>query len=126
MVYINYETALRLVNDEIENEGSDYVYNNGDENLSCVNVVLDEDGEIIGCCLIGRALMAAGVDPEYLMSRKTDSIHSIVSNGGVRITEKAFRLFSTAQVLQDQGTPWGMAVQRGIETASDYSDVEVN
>lgn len=119
-VLIDYDDAVRLVNDEIVKEGSDYVYKQ--VNFTCANVVKYSDGTIEGSCLVGRALIAAGIAPERFL--ETDTIDSevfqVVDNlPELGMTTKAERFLATVQAKQDNGSTWGQAVEAALSVAND-------
>jgi hypothetical protein len=119
-VYIEYDRALSLVNDEIAKEGPQYTYTR-DRNGACWNVEYDEStGEWVGSCLVGRALIAAGVDPErlgYESVRDADvrQVESVL--GELKMTEKAMDFLAHVQGSQDIGRMWGEAVTNAVELA---------
>lgn len=119
-VYIDYQTALSLVNDEVAKEGPDFVYEKI-SNAYCANTVELPSGEIVGSCLVGRALIAAGVDPVVLHQvAATLGILGVASKLGdnFKITGKAINFLQYAQAEQDKGRPWGEAVMGAFNYVS--------
>lgn len=116
-VSLNYDEAKRLVEAEIAKEGADYVYRtpNADGKGSCVNVVENKWGELVGSCLVGRALVAAGVDPHKMAGEhEDDDVDNLRARGVVKLTQKAQFFLSYAQARQDLGATWGVALDRAI------------
>lgn len=124
IVSLNYDEAKRLVEAEIAKEGSDYVYMRGGSK-PCLNVDYDAGGDLVGSCLVGRALVAAGVEVEILATdayKDADIIH-LNESGVVKLTHKARRFLGTAQGLQDQGRPWGYALENAIQRVTTDSEI---
>jgi hypothetical protein len=126
-VYIEYDRALSLVNDEIAKEGPWYTYLRDGGN-ACYNVEYDDyTDEWVGSCLVGRALIAAGVDPErlgYEGVRDAD-VRTVADRlREVKFTSKAMSFLAHVQASQDIGRTWGEAVTVAVELAAyvNYDD----
>lgn len=135
-ITIDEQQALDLMRRAVAEKGTDYVYVRPDRSKDCVYVDTTVDPAVATpppSCLVGHALVYAGVDPvllweadqgigeyvddEYGEVEKTDDT-SIKSSGfnqylsqhGVALTYEARRVFGAAQREQDRGIPWGQAV----------------
>lgn len=96
-----------------ENPEHVYVFPSG---TACYNVWEDEDGELVGSCIVGKALVALGIDPELFIERdvQATSVHN---------TLRAFEAdidwvygpdaewLQNVQAFQDQQLPWGKAIE---------------
>ena len=119
-ILIDYARALELVNDEIAKEGPDYVYPKVDG--FCVNTVVQEDGTIVGSCLVGRALIGAGVEASDLDRFASDSsVESTIEAMAdyFQLTTQAAYFLSCVQQSQDTGSPWGEAVENAVRIVHD-------
>jgi hypothetical protein len=70
------------------------------------------------CCLVGHALVAAGASIEDLDRLQDRSIDAVLRVGRLWLEWDAAVVFNVAQLLQDEGTTWGAALQ----AASDVFD----
>jgi hypothetical protein len=123
VIEIDYAKAVELVEAEIAEKGEDYVY----ERNFCVNVHQDsETGEWCGSCLIGRALIRAGIPPETFSEKFCvgSGIHNVVDTmlPILRVTAKAVSFFDFVQRHQDAGTSWGKALEYGKMHVQAYND----
>jgi hypothetical protein len=128
MINLNYDEAKRLVELEIAKEGSDYVYLHTEEMaggrvLSCLNVEMDEGGHIYGSCLVGRALIEAGVDKQALHENADADIVTLNELGIVGLTRKARHFLNHLQFEQDGGMPWGYALEIAVRRSNTDSEV---
>lgn len=122
-VFINYDRARDLVHAEIMKEGADYVYSAKGALTACVNVTLDESGDIVGSCLVGRALLSAGLDPHDLLDHADSDIHGLFAVvDTLFLTSKAVAFLSRVQSSQDQGVKWGDAFKVGVGEAEEYNE----
>lgn len=116
MLSIDFNQALRLVNDEIAKVGPKHVYDEETPVGGCVNVKAKYDetaGKVVytGSCIVGRALIAAGYDARDLYILAVDSdVQRLEESLDVEFTDKARSFLSRVQYRQDGGTPWGEAV----------------
>lgn len=128
-VLIDYSDALRLVNDEIVKEGPTYVHGLLAAAVAgtgtCANVQYDSEGNLIGSCLVGRALIAAGVDPQRFIDTECvdgdvyDALHSLPELG---MTRKAMSFLQAVQSRQDNGSEWGEAVDYAVQSVHGHFD----
>lgn len=126
-ILIDYNEALRLVNDEIAKKGPGFIYGSPNP-ASCVNTEV-VNGEIVGSCLVGRALIAAGVDAEIL--HKEAEIYDVgmthVKLGDhFALTEKSLDFLQDVQSYQDNAQEWGVAVANATLNATEngYDDTK--
>lgn len=122
VVLLDYDDALSLVNDEVAKEGPDYVY----PYQFCTNIrlVTPTVDEWRGSCLVGRALLAAGVTVDDFLASATEaeSIDVVQRSGLVKLTRKASLFLSHVQQTQDMGGGWGEAVYQAV-AAANYEDI---
>lgn len=120
---MDYEAALRLVNDEIAKEGENYVY----QRSFCTNVELGKDGLWVGSCIVGRVFVAAGIPASAIAISGTGSASIFLLatefNDRISLTEKAYKFLRTIQDSQDARCAWGTARN---EAASFVSSMDEN
>lgn len=128
MIDVNYETALRLIDEAIATkpEGEGFIYSNQDGDqagsgaIDCQNWHYTEDDEIVPGCIVGTVLGIAGV-PLQLMER-ADGIDEVadglLATNTLRLTPKAHALLEWAQYRQDNGSTWGKAKRDAIQHAT--------
>lgn len=112
---IDRDTALRLLEKQIEEAGPDYVYTAPEESQTCQYVVDDQPS-----CLIGRALYDYGVPLETLAGwdAPTQVIRKVFDELAPDfLTEDAATVLAAAQETQDTGGTWGLALQDAHDIA---------
>jgi hypothetical protein len=115
VVEINYARAVELIEAEIAKESPDFVYGK----LSCSNVEY-KDGELVGSCLISRAILTAtDLAPETIV-KNSNTFSGIWSLARAyldyfKMTAKALSLMESVQSQQDSRYPWGAALEHGIQ-----------
>lgn len=144
-IVIDGQQAIDLMRRAVAEKGVDFTYVQPDPSKACVYVDTRVDPAVATpppSCLVGHALVYAGVDPvllwaadqgigeyedeEYGETCKTDDT-SIGSSGfneylnqhGVTLTFEARRIFDQAQHIQDNGSPWGYALECALEQAAE-------
>lgn len=123
MIELTYEMALNFAAQAVEEKGEDYVYS--DEK----GIRADAPGSIAGCsnwhhvdpddhdkgkvpgCIVGNILHRAGLD--IFKYGKGSDISGIAFQAGdeIMIHPKAYEFLRIAQLRQDSGAPWGVAVK---------------
>ena len=138
MIEINYDTALSALNDAVAKFGHDFSYEKGvfevddtwEETATkslCAYLHPDEKGDLtVPGCIVGHAMLTLGVSKEFLAEHNTgptasDLSHHLEARGIAKVTGKARTLLGWVQGLQDDGTPWGVAVVDGIEHANAFN-----
>ena len=128
---IDLDSAKAMLDSAVALKGADYVYTRPEGQMFCSYVHVDENGNRSMGCLIGTALILAGVlslddfapdqcagDTGFpLNGTDANALVSQLRRYGHTVSEDAEYLFSAAQGAQDCGTPWGTAV------ANAYTDV---
>lgn len=125
---IDYDEAVRLVESVMNKEGfgPDYVYQNPDpeQPTRCFNVW---NGE--GSCIIGRALIEMGVEPEWFKQTGmrpaqpfSDVSRDLEIEKSIRFTSKAYHFLREIQSCQDTKVPWGQAIRSAKRDVEDLSD----
>lgn len=115
MQKIDYETALRALNEAVRKNGPDYVDQHAKAGLTCRNVVVGEDG-YEPSCIVGTALVWLGVpvrwfkDADCVQVGASTATYELQKAGLMSFTEEAVSLMLQAQGQQDGGTNWGDAV----------------
>jgi len=120
---LNYNDARALLDRAVEEKGADYVYPEGErenwggrENLC--SYYTKRGGEVVPSCIIGHVVDYLGLRKKFLAKREQyegGPGTSILRTLGVPLTAKAEALLDEVQTQQDEGRPWGDAV--------DYADV---
>lgn len=118
MQTIEYDDALRALNQAVADKGYGYVYPRDDRpGGSCFNVWEGNPD-----CIVGHALVWLGVPVEWFTEaregshwgRENDSAYDVCTNLAVsdmfNVTDEARDLLAHVQRLQDEGVPWGEAV----------------
>lgn len=128
MIKIDYDTALKALNDAVKEKGSDFVYKSDPLRLhfssKCTYVHFkdaeqyDSGEPTVPGCIVGNAMLRLGVPLTLLQENNgaasNDLILRMEAANTVRVTDKATYLLDYVQRLQDSGTSWGEAVGRGI------------
>ncbi len=123
MLTITYQDALAALRAAVAEKGEDYVYEKvgADDGInSCVYKTENNEPS----CIVGNALVRLGVPIRSLPSPRGlqtnakallgyTAYYSRPALRGVRATVFAANLFDSVQVLQDEGMPWGEAVEQG-------------
>lgn len=118
-IVIDGKRAVQLLEKAVASRGADYIYKpiNDSGFGGCVYVTEDEKGNLTPSCLIGFALAEAGVSLAALEVHNTSVVNTITrylaDSYDVEITDEAINIFRTAQALQDDGEPWGKALEVG-------------
>lgn len=121
VVTITAADAISAMQKCVEERGFNYVYRKIDDGKPCLNwhEETDEPG-----CIVGMALYKLGVPAEILRANDVgpagqwqDMLREVnLKDYGCefnhfRITRNATTLFTIAQVAQDNGAPWGAALE---------------
>jgi len=112
---IDRDTALRLLEKQVEEAGPDYVYTEPEDTQTCQYLVDDQPS-----CLIGRALADYGVPLGTLAGWDTPTrvIRKVFDELAPDfLTEDAVVIFSAAQSIQYTGDTWGLALQDAHDAA---------
>jgi hypothetical protein len=116
-MYLTYETALDALEKAVADRGEEYVYprQGTDTNSSCLYWHKNEQAP---GCLVGLALHQLGVSAEVLESFGPAGIRMLAPSlphlSGVEMSPAALELMSKVQCYQDQGMPWGSALDRAV------------
>lgn len=120
--------ALALLVKQRDKRGADFVYRpetvkiNDDGTVwrdadqdGCEYVEKDDEGNLVPSCIVGGALVDAGMDPYTLYTVRAPG-------GGIptamqlrntfNIPDEALKVFQVAQEDSDEGRKWGVAVAR--------------
>lgn len=125
--FIDTPRALELLRKAVADKGEEYVYPHA--NSGCVNVEYDDDiEEYYPSCIVGHALYHAGIDPAVIAEAGADeaSVEELSYYGIAEFSEDAENVMSMAQLLQDRGFLWGVALkaaERIAETGEDFLEV---
>lgn len=138
-ITIDEQQALDLMQRAVNVKGADYVYetfgDSADHACVYVDTTVRRDEAPAPSCLVGHALVYAGVDPVLLWEADTEQAtfedeeygdtHTVGDTGinssefrtylkqhGVNLTERAVTVFAVAQTNQDMGISWGEALSK--------------
>lgn len=100
------EAALAALDAAARTVGLDHIYS-GTRAASCLYV----DGDGGPSCLVGHALLAAGVAAEDLAAHNHDEIGLLLDKLGYEAAPMAYAVLKAAQHEQDHGKPWGFALR---------------
>lgn len=119
---IDRDTALRLLEKQVEEAGPDYVYMAPESQYQTCQYVADAQPS----CLIARALADYGVPLETLASwddpvRVIDVVFRELTPGF--LTEESAAIFAEAQWAQDISDTWGQALNAARVLAETLSRV---
>lgn len=112
MHVVEYEEALRGLNEAVKTKGYDYIYPRR-ERLYCYNVWQGQPD-----CIVGWVMVWLGVPVEWFEEehRDTDDVgdtcKALHLEGRFEFTEEARDLLGKVQISQDNGMAWGEAVTR--------------
>lgn len=125
MITIDLEKALELLEAEVNAAGADFVYTAPGELNLCVYTEVDpETGQVKPSCLLGRALVRAGVDVLALHEySESGGIGSLLNCNGedldVEVEPAAIAAWEEAQEKQDTKHTYGeaLAAARAVAAA---------
>lgn len=111
-------TLLSNAAAEKTNDNPDYVYERPKNGNGCANLVEDDEGNLVGSCLVGRVYLNLGLKPDsgWMYGSASYVAEDTLKPLGVTFTRQAMFALVTAQNLQDGGMPWRHAVA-AAETA---------
>lgn len=121
MLYLNFETAVRLIEEAIELKGADYVYEPVSIEPGVSTCMYMQDGE--PGCIVGHALHSQGIDlslHEGILAGAT--LRALQSGGLLTVTNKAASFLEWVQIYQDDSMPWGQALQEALEVVDDMTE----
>lgn len=118
-IVIDRHQAIELLERAVEENGPDYVYDSGP---GCDYVRTDWDANdnpiYAPSCIVGHAFYYLGVPIEQIVVLDHQAhggiahvAHNLPELLGVELTREAEDVFATAQDKQDNGIPWGEAVE---------------
>ena len=121
---IDRERAVELLRKQVEAKGTDYEYEAPASIGRCV--YFDNDG--CPSCVVGYVLADLGVtlggvheigrDPGSPSDSGNQIAISAVNVDGVQLTSGARHVLATAQRAQDNGQPWGEALNLAVAAAA--------
>lgn len=132
---ITFVRACKLLDEAMALKGPDYVYPRFPEggDYACVNFTpaAGEEGWAPSC-LIGHVWNLLGLNPDTCATPSdarllyTGSALAVAERFSLKLTPKARAVFVAVQYAQDQGTPWGAAIDqsRRVVAASEWDDYE--
>jgi hypothetical protein len=110
MITLTYDEAVALLNRAVQEKGEDYVYEMPDGiDGQCMYVV---DGA--PSCIIGHVYAYAGGDLELLHQCEGVGASVLRDQGVLFADERTLGLLRRAQMRQDSGDSWGVAVEVAI------------
>lgn len=133
MQTIEYDDALRALNQAVADKGYGYVYPRDERGGFCYNVWEGNPD-----CIVGHALSWLGVPVEWFTEaregshwgRENDSAYDVCTTLAVsnmfNLTEEARDLLADVQRLQDEGVPWGEAVTRAHLSTDVFEALRLN
>lgn len=137
-LYIDLPKAVELILGEIEKAGADHIHT-----VACANVTVewrdgyDENWEsaidhivprsVKGSCIVGRALIAGGIEPETFVALEMISstargvLDRFRAEGFIEgYTYGAVEYLSSVQRNQDAQLPWGAAHAAGLQRVGGF------
>lgn len=113
METIDARRALELLTDLVDEVGEDFVYEKVvdpfDNILKCAYV----DAEWRGSCMVGHALIRAGLNPQWFDGTRNTSLSAIALVHHLPDVDLgASQVFYAAQSVQDDGQTWGRALTK--------------
>lgn len=117
--------AINLLTDAVLERGHDYKYS--DHFSICVNVMNGKPACIVGLSLWRYFEQEGG--EQHMLKQQNGTIMSVAEclkrAGILDISKKAQLIFSAAQVLQDGGQTWGVALNSASELHYTMERVEL-
>lgn len=118
MINLDYKTALKFLQDAIEERGEDFVYLPEGDACLYVHDNRDGTGSIPGC-IVGLALNKAGIDLELLRRFDIDggtTANQVLSNLETSeeltvLDASTYTLYNIVQRRQDSGHTWGESLK---------------
>ena len=137
MTLIDYDAAVQAMRDQIAKKGEDYVYTKvkgGDGNtIGCTYYHPDKAGRyVMPGCIIGHWLRDVGYPSLKSLTLGLDLDDSVngssawmlvsrmhqTGSAGIKFTIKAREFLHAVQCNQDDGMPWGQALQEAMAECS--------
>lgn len=122
MIEIDFDYAVKLLTELVDEFGADYIYKKDEREIlwdgslgstDCHYILGDEPS-----CGVGHALVRAGVllgEFEGLEGMCSSiAIRELSNRGILDATQEARNVFGRFQILQDGGTPWGEALKAAV------------
>ncbi len=133
---IDLDKAYQMMLAQVQKNGADYVYKPPESYGACVYFETDKNAALVPSCIVGHMLSDLGFSsPSDLNLRLDVESHGYASDfnasgantilrrmknfGFVDIDEEAIAFLTTVQDHQDNGMPWGRAVEEAHQSALD-------
>lgn len=116
MIHISRQNALALLRQAVELKGEDYIDPSAYSTANSCQYVTP-DG--FPSCIVGHALMIAGIGPHAFTDMNQEDISQVAQElefrGLADFDEDAVRTLFVAQDVQDSGDIWGEALRQAQE-----------
>lgn len=131
---ITFPRACELLTAAMLTKGPDYVYRpeGGDGDSTCANFVECDGGGYVPSCLVGHVWHALGLTPETCADDRNSGAllhapaNAVIDRFLLKVTPKAKAMLAATQYAQDQGLPWGKAIEQShrVVAGSQWDDYE--
>ncbi len=117
---VSYQEVLNIAQNVVLEFGADYVYPRSDGSArSDEGCVYFEDGE--PSCIVGHVLDRLGVTEDSFQDQTSNEfdVYQMVRtepNLPIEFSPDALRFLREAQMMQDEGSPWGVAVSHAAKS----------
>lgn len=88
-------------------ENPDFKYKRRDTGYWYLYVEKNDAGELVGSCLLGRALVSLGVDAHELHNFEGSEFDDLAKKLELPLSPSIVNWGNSLQDLQDSGQPWG-------------------
>lgn len=127
---LTYEKALELAEQVVAERGADFVYSDGDTHCAYVPTTdpryprkadVAAQGASVTGCAVGEVLKRADLLTDEV-AVSLNGIGDLIRGGFVPATGKAAAFLRHLQGKQDDGYPWGGALEEAKVSASLYNE----
>lgn len=121
---LTYENTVLALKNAVALKGEDYVYKVSANTRGPACVYFGRDKQ--PSCIVGHLLAEMGVEP-FAFNSKTNSssVTALMSKGVLEVDDldanfrsRTLELLAMTQNKQDNGIPWGRALEEGIDYAN--------
>lgn len=115
MIRLEYEQTVQLLKEAVHKMGEDYVYPHANE--TCMYFEFEDRAP---SCIVGHVLAQEGMTYMDVRGINTDGVISLIESRVIEpADERVTDLLGRVQTHQDNGLPWGEALDKAIAYAGE-------
>lgn len=112
----------------IDKRGADYTYPESEKLAGgmCAYLAYDEAGQPTGpSCIVGDMLVQLGVEPQHIAPLEGKSADTVLRRLEIEYEHGVDFALAEAQMAQDEGKPWGKALDAFDQALAGLRDLEL-